>query len=108
MMGFVTQFFIKPRKTDLVEFPKGSFTVDGRGKVLTSTRPRKFVAQHVQAIASAVLAAQKSARQGNSPLTDLVISFAGLKLVARDMRGGAIVFLERQSDIAQPPNAAKA
>ena len=107
-MGFVTQFFIKPRKTDLVEFPKGSFTVDGRGKVLTSTLPRKFVTQHVQAIATAVLAAQKAARQNHSPLSELVVCFDGLKLVARDMRGGAIVFLERQSGIAPPPGAAKA
>ena len=103
-MGFVTHFFIKPRKTDLVEFPKGSFTVDGRGKVLTSTLPRKFVTKHVQAIASAVLAAQKAARQNHSPLSELVVCFDGLKLVARDMRGGAIVFLERQAEITQPQN----
>jgi hypothetical protein len=106
-MGFVTQFFIKPRKTALVEFPKGSFTVDGRGKVLTSTLPRKFVTQHVQAIATAVLAAQKAARQNHSPLSELVVCFDGLKLVARDMRGGAIVFLERQSEIPQPLGAGR-
>ena len=107
-MGFVTQFFIKPRKTALVEFPKGSFTVDGRGKILTSTLPRKFITQHAQAIATAVLAAQKAARQNHSPLSELVVCFDGLKLVARDMRGGAIVFLERQSELAQSSNGAKA
>ena len=58
-------------------------------------------------VASAVLAAQKAARQAQSPLAELVVCFEGLKLVARDMRGGAIVFLERQSEIAQPSSAVK-
>jgi hypothetical protein len=102
-MGFVTQFFIKPRKTDLVEFPKGSFTVDGRGKVLTSTLPRKFVTQHVQAIASAVLAAQKLARQGIFPF-DRTGHFLWRPQTRRPRHArGRHRFLERQSDIAQPP-----
>jgi hypothetical protein len=104
-MGFVTQFFIKPRKTALVELPRGSFTVDGRGKIMTSTLPRNFVDEHVPAIATAVLAAQKVARQAQMPLSELVVSFQGLKLVARDMRGGAIVYIERQAEIVQPPHA---
>jgi hypothetical protein len=104
-MGFVTQFFIKPRKTALIEFPRGSFTVDSGGKVLTSSLPRSFVNEHVQAIATTVLAAQKSARQAQLPISELVVSFQGLRLVARDMRGGAIVFLERQVEIVQPPQS---
>src|SRR5688500_13856777 len=103
-MGFVTQFFIKPRKTALIELPRGSFTVDGRGKVLTSTLPRSF-RQHIQSIANIVLAAQRAALDAKVPLTELVVCFEGLKLVARDLRGGAIVFLERQAELVQVPNA---
>jgi hypothetical protein len=103
-MGFVTQFFIKPRKTALVELPRGSFTVDGRGKVLTCTLPRSF-RPHVQMVANIVLAAQRSARDAKIPLTELAVSFEGLKLVARDLRGGAIVFIERQAELVRAPDA---
>jgi hypothetical protein len=103
-MGFVTQFFIKPRKTDLMELPRGSFTVDGRGRVLTTTLPRSF-RQHIQPIANIVLAAQRAAREAKVPVNELVVSFEGLKLVARDLRGGAIVFLERQAELVEVPGA---
>src|SRR5687768_13550681 len=102
-MGFVTQFFIKPRKTPLIELPRGSFTVDGRGRVLTSTLPRSFL-RHVQPIADVVLAAHRAARAAKVPVTELVVSFEGLKLVARDLRGGAIVFLERQAELVRVPD----
>lgn len=103
-MGFVTQFFIKPRKTPLVELPQGSFTVDGLGKILTCTVPGAFRGQ-IHAIATTVLAAQRAAREAQLPLTELTVSFEGLKLVARDLRGGAIIFLERQTELASPPDA---
>ncbi len=91
-MGFVTQFFIKPSKGTLVQLPTGSFTIDPQGKLMTSTLPQTFPTPLVQAVGDQVLTAFRSAKQVQMPLAELIIQYAALKLVAREQRGGAIVF----------------
>jgi hypothetical protein len=91
-MGFVTQFFIKPSKATLLQLPTGSFTIDREGKLMMSTLPQTFPAAHLQAVGDQVLAAFRSAKQVQMPLAELIIQYAALKLVAREQRGGAIVF----------------
>ena len=99
-MGFVTQFFIKPRKPALVRQPSGSFTIDRDGKVMTSTLPRSFLPANMQSIAKRVLASFAAARKAEIKIAELSVEFAEIKLVARDMRGGAIIYLEPQAVIA--------
>ena len=96
-MGFVTQFFIKPAKPALVQLPSGSFMIDPRGKITTSTLPGSFPSAHVQAIGNQVLEAFRSADKAKVPLLELTIHFAALKLVARNLRGGALVYLVPQT-----------
>ena len=91
-MGFVTQFFIKPNKAALLQLPTGSFTIDREGKLMMSTLPQTFPSALLQAVGDQVLAAFRSAKQVQMPLAELVIHYAALKLVAREQRGGAIVF----------------
>jgi hypothetical protein len=91
-MGFVTQFFIKPSKAALLQLPTGSFTIDRQGKLMMSTLPQTFPAALLQAVGDQVLAAFRSAKQVQMPLAELIIHYAALKLVAREQRGGAIVF----------------
>jgi hypothetical protein len=91
-MGFVTQFFIKPSKAALVQLPTGSFTIDPEGKLMMSTLPQTFPTPLVQAVGDQVLTAFRSAKQVQMPLAELIIHYASLKLVAREQRGGAIVF----------------
>ena len=58
-----------------------------------------FFRSQIQPIANIVLAAQRAARDAKFPLTE--VSFEGLKFVARDLRDGAIVFLERQAELGR-------
>jgi hypothetical protein len=51
----------------------------------------------VQEIATQVLVAFKQAREAQLPLSELVVNYAALKLTARELRGGAIIFLAPQS-----------
>ena len=78
---------------DLRKLPSGSFIVNRRGEVLVSTLPQSFPASRMADITERVLQAFRTAREAQVPLTELVVQFASLKLTARDMRGGAIVFL---------------
>jgi hypothetical protein len=90
-MGFLN-FKSKPAAT-LMRLPSGCFTVDRAGQIVTSTLPQHFPAALAQEIAAHVLAAFREAQAAQLPLSELIIRFASLKITAREMRGGAIVFL---------------
>jgi hypothetical protein len=100
-MGFVTRFFVKPAKPALVQLPTGSFTMDREGHIMTSTMPQSFSAAHAQEVGDQVLAAFRSARRAQMPLSELIVQYSALKLLARELRGGAIVFLMPQTSMAQ-------
>ena len=92
-MSFITQFFIKPTKPALLQVPSGSFTVSRGGQVMTTTLPHAFANAHVRTISEHVLAAFQLAKAAEIPLTELVISYAAMKVVARDLRGSVVVFI---------------
>ena len=71
----------------------GSFTVDRDGRVLVSTLPGTFPKDLVREIGSQVLEAFRTAQEARLPLTEVVIRYSSLKLTARELRGGAIIFL---------------
>jgi hypothetical protein len=90
-MGFLS-LFAKPPPT-LLRLPSGSFTVDREGTVLIGTLPSSFPADLARDIAGQVLAAFREADAAQLPLSVLVITYPTLKITAREMRGGAILFL---------------
>ena len=81
----------------LVRLPTGSFTLDPTGKVVASTLPQSFPMAQVRQIGNRVLATFRAAREVNLPLTELIVEYAALKLTARELRGGAIIFLAPRS-----------
>jgi hypothetical protein len=90
-MGLLS-FFAKPAPP-LLRLPSGSFSVDREGSVLTSTLPSSFPASLVRDIAQQVRAAFGEAAKAQLPLAELTIHYPSLKISARELRGGAIVFL---------------
>jgi hypothetical protein len=95
-MGLLSRLF-EPRKAELIPMPSGSFTLDRDGQIMTSTLPRSFPQQHLKAIGEQVLATFRAAKRAQTPLGELIIYYGALKLLARELRGGAIVFLMPQS-----------
>jgi len=73
--------------------PRGSFTIDATGRVVSSTLPRGFPEPVVQEIARAVLAAFHSALEAQVRLSEFSVHYPALRITAREMRGGAIVYL---------------
>jgi hypothetical protein len=95
-MGILSRLF-KTRTPALVHLPSGSFTLDREGRIMTSTLPQSFPLDHLKAIGSQVLASFRSAKKAQMPMSELIIQYSALKLLARELRGGAIVFLMPQS-----------
>ena len=95
-MGFLSRFF-KSEPAQLVRMPAGSFTLDREGRVMTSTLPQSFPPERLKEIGDHVLAAFVAAKKAQMPLAEIIIHYSALKLLARELRGGAIVFLMPQS-----------
>ncbi|MCI0744819.1 MAG: hypothetical protein L0Y58_05370 [Verrucomicrobia subdivision 3 bacterium] len=95
-MGLL-KFLTGSREPRLMRLPSGSFTVDANCKIMTSTLPQNFPEGRMREIGQQVLASFRAAKQAQMPLTELIIHFAALKLLARELRGGAMIFLMPQS-----------
>jgi hypothetical protein len=90
-MGLLNMF-AKSAPT-LLRLPSGSFTVDRNGRVLMGTLPSSFPLELVQEISRQVLAAFRDAAAAQLPLSELVVNYPSLKISARELRGGALIFL---------------
>jgi len=77
----------------LLQLPSGTFTVDRQGHVITSTLPSSFPVDQMEQIARRVLDCFAHAQELQLPLTEIIVQFAALKVQARRLRSGAIVFL---------------
>jgi hypothetical protein len=93
-MGLLN-LFAKPA-AKLTPLPSGSFSVDREGRVLISTVSQAFPEEFIIDIADLVLTAFRTAQEAKLPLSELTFRYASLKITARELRGGAIVFLAPQ------------
>ncbi|HXB58444.1 MAG TPA: hypothetical protein VNU95_02715 [Candidatus Acidoferrales bacterium] len=100
-MGFLKKIF---RRTAAVqELPSGSLTVDRNGNTITSTISSAYPASLLKEIARDVLKLFQEARDAQMPLGEVSLHFASLRVTARELRGGAIIFLFPQTAMLQTP-----
>jgi hypothetical protein len=99
-MGLLS-LFSKPAPS-LLRLPRGSFTVDKEGRVLASTLPQSFPTDIAEYIATEVLDVFRSAQSSRIALNELIVRYANLKITARELRGGAIIFLVPQTLSSRP------
>jgi hypothetical protein len=100
-MGLLN-LFSKPA-APLLRLPAGSFTLDRDGRILVATLPSTFPTELIRHIGRSVLETFREAQSAQLPLTELVIRYGSLKITAREMRGGAIVFLAPLTPISTAP-----
>jgi hypothetical protein len=81
----------------LVRLPSGCFTIDGSCRIVASTLPQSFPVETVRQIGQVVLDSFRTAQEAQLVFRELHIQYPALKLTARELRGGAIVFLAPQS-----------
>ena len=95
-MGLLSKLFkTKPKReaAKIDRLPTGSFTVDAKGRILTSTLPQSFPESVAREIADGILKSFSDARAAGLPASELQIHFGGLKITAREQRSGAMIFL---------------
>ena len=101
-MGFLKKLFRRPAAVQ--ELPSGSLTVDRNGNTITSTISSTYPAPLLREIAKDVLRIFHEARDAQMPLAEVSILFASLRVTARELRGGAIIFLFPQTAMMQMPS----
>jgi hypothetical protein len=92
-MGVLKSFHRTATPVNADRLPGGCFAVHRGGVIVSSTLSSAFPHKVAHEISRVVLEAFKSAAEANIPLTDLHVHYSGFNLVARETRGGALIFL---------------
>lgn len=90
-MGFLKRIFRS--RAAIRQLPAGSITVDRDGRIVSSTIPSAYPPQLLRDIGRDVLAIFNEGRASQVQLTEITLQFASLRVTARELRGGAIIFL---------------
>ena len=97
-MGFLKKILDLFRSRATVrQLPVGSLTVDRDGQVVTSTVSSAYPEALLREIGRDVLVLFREARTAQMPLAEISIHFASLDITARELRGGAVIFLIPQT-----------
>jgi hypothetical protein len=102
-MGFLKKLFRRSRAT-VQQLPSGSLTVDRNGEVVTSTVSSAYPKNLLREIGREVLLLFRESRVSQMPLGEVSIHYASLRITARELRGGAIIFLFPQTALTPTPN----
>lgn len=90
-MGILNKFF--GGTAAVLQLPAGSITVDRQGHIITSTVSSAFPKDLLLGVGRDVLDLLREARVAQMPLTEVTLQFGSLRITARELRGGAIIFL---------------
>jgi hypothetical protein len=93
-MGLLKPFSRQAKSLRPERLPSGCFTVHREGCLVASTLPSSFSETMILEIGKEVLAIFSTAEQAGLALTDLHLDFSGIAITARELRGGALVFLQ--------------
>ena len=97
-MGFLKQIIQKFRSRAGVQLlPAGSMTVDRDGFVVTTTVSSVYPLALLNEIGNGVVSLFGEARAAQIPLAEVSLHFGSLRITAREIRGGALVFLFPQT-----------
>jgi hypothetical protein len=103
-MGFLKRLFRLRSRAAVQQLPSGSIAVDREGNVVTSTVSSGYSKDLLHAIGRDVLALFREAREAQMPLAEVTINFVSLRITARELRGGAVIFLFPQTALSPLPN----
>ena len=89
------------------QLPTGTITVDRQGRVVASTVSSAYPGNLLQGIGRDVLELFREARAAQMPLAEVSLHFGSLRITARELRGGAIIFLFPQTALLPTPTSAR-
>jgi hypothetical protein len=100
-MGFlkkISQLF--RARASVQQLPAGSVTVDRNGHIVTSTVSSSYPTVLLTEIGRNILLLFREAREAQIPLAEISVHFASLHITARELRGGAVIFLFPQTALS--------
>jgi molybdopterin-binding protein len=100
-MGFLNKIF--GRRAEVQQLPAGSITVDRDGVIVTSTVSSAYPTDLLAEIGHEVLALFRAARAAQMPFAEIGLCYGSLHITARELRGGAIIFLFPQTSMLPNP-----
>jgi hypothetical protein len=104
-MGFLKKLFSFGGRATVQQLPSGTITVDRNGRIVASTVSTVYPKKLLQAIGHDVLELLREARVAQMPLAEVSLHFGSLRITARELRGGAIIFLLPQTALLPMPNS---
>ena len=96
-MGFLKRLFHFRSRPAIQQLPSGSITVDNHGNVVTSTVSSAYPRSLLNDIGHNVVLLFHEAHAAQMPLAEISLHFSSLDITARELRGGAIIFLFPQT-----------
>lgn len=106
-MGFLSKIFGR-RAADVQPLPAGSLTVDRHGGIIASTVSSAYPQNLLAQIGREVVTLMREARSAQMPLGELSLHFGSLHITARELRGGAVIFLLPQTALTAEPKISPA
>jgi hypothetical protein len=104
-MGLLNDIFgPSARRAGVTQLPSGSITVDRAGRIVSSTVSSAYPVNILQAVGKEVMALLHEAHTAQMSLAEISIHFAVLRVTARELRGGAIIFLFPQTAMSPISN----
>ena len=104
-MGLLDNIFSpSARRAGVTQLPSGSITVDRTGRIVSSTVSSAYPVNILQAVGKEVMALLHEAHAAQMSLAEINIHFAVLRITARELRGGAIIFLFPQTAMSPISN----
>jgi len=104
-MGFLKRFFRV--RAGVQQLPTGTITVDRNGHIITSTVSSTYPKNFLRDIGRDVLELFSEARAAQMPLAEISLQFGSLHITARELRGGAIIFLFPQTALLPTPTRSR-
>jgi len=92
-MGVLKPFSRSAKPAKVERLPGGCFSVHRGGDLVGSTLPGNFPPETMREIGRIVLETFQTAQAASMLLGDLRIHYSGLQISARELRGGALIFL---------------
>ena len=99
-MGLLSLF--AKANPDVQRLPSGSLTVDREGRILASTVSSTTPNETLELIGANILQLFREARNARMEVSQLTLNFASLQITARELRGGAIIFLQPKHALMSP------
>jgi hypothetical protein len=100
-MGILKKIF--GGKASIQQLPAGTVTVDRHGHIITSTVSSAFPEALLQDIGREISELLREARLGQIPMSEVSLHYGSLRITAREMRGGAIIFLFPKTALSNTP-----